>query len=119
MHSPESSPSKYGLDDDSARNSGRWRISSLMMRDRPLAVADPDVDVHAADQQPARRPLHRLDEVVVAGIGADESCSRATPNGWVPELISVSPRRSATVRSSSSVAAEVGAWPRLAFRTRR
>jgi hypothetical protein len=28
---PESSPSKYGLDDDKARKSGRYRRSSLMM----------------------------------------------------------------------------------------
>ncbi len=33
--------------------------------DRPVPVGDTDVDVHAADQQPASRPLEVLDEVLV------------------------------------------------------
>ena len=41
-------------------------------RDRTTTVSHPDVHVHATDQQPTRRPLHRLDEFVIARIGADQ-----------------------------------------------
>jgi hypothetical protein len=34
------------------------------------------VDVHAADQEPTCRPLHRLDQPAIAGIGADELVAR-------------------------------------------
>ena len=55
---PSRRRSKYGLDDDRASNSGRWRRNSLMIGS-PCAVADTDVDVHAADQQATGGPLDR------------------------------------------------------------
>ena len=100
---PESSRSKYGLDDDNARKIGWWRISSPMIRiarppsGTPTWTCMPQISNRRAGHwRASTRSRYRC-----CGLTC---CSLTNPNGWVPALTRVNPRRSALARSSAMVA---------------
>ena len=77
--------------------------------DRLLRRADADVHVDAEDLEPPGHPLHVVDQLGVAGVGADRLLAASGENGWRARADHASrPRASAASRSSASVRLEVG-----------